>query len=95
MKPLPGLAPACLHIGGGSRAEDLPETLFAAGLRIRGELDSAVNFDLLEPLREELDQKRTGIFGSIRCDADGDPPEELVAQRNAARSFSKKPSSAL
>ena len=56
VEPLPGLAPPGLHIGRGPRPEHLPETLFAAGLRVGGELDSAVERDLLEPFGEELDQ---------------------------------------
>jgi hypothetical protein len=92
---LPGFAPAGVDVGRGSRAEDLPETLFAARLRVRGELDSAIQLDFLESFRKELDQNRTGFLGPVPCDTDGYPAEELVAQRNAARSFSKKPSSAL
>ena len=53
------------------------------------------SFDLLEPLGEELDQERTRLFAAYCRDADRHPAKELVAQRNAARSFSKNPSSAL
>ena len=95
VEPLPGLAPPGLHIGRGARPEHLPETLFAAGLRVGGELDSAVERDLLEPFGEELDQEGARLLGALCGDAHGHTAKEWIAQRNAALSFSKKPSSAL
>jgi hypothetical protein len=92
---LPRLGPAGLDVLRSARPEDLPKALLAARLRIRGELDSPVERNLLEPLREELDQDGPRLLCAIGGDPDRYPAEERLAQRNAALSFSKKPSSGL
>jgi hypothetical protein len=95
MELLPGLAPAGFHIARGARPEDLPEAFLTAGVRIRGELDTTVQHDFLESLREELDEDGPRLLGALGSDTDGNTAEERIAQRNAALSFSKKPSSGL
>jgi hypothetical protein len=91
----PSLGPSCLHVARGARTENLPEPLLAARLRIGGEFDPPVERDLLESLREQLDQDGPGLLRALGGDADGNSAEERIAQRNAALSFSKKPSSGL
>ena len=48
---------------GGGAAERLPDPLLAGRVRVRGELEPAVAFDLLEALREELEHDRTRLLG--------------------------------
>jgi hypothetical protein len=59
---------------------------FAVG----GELDAIAAFGVLEPLGRELDEVRAQGLGLCERSAD-----DRLDQRNAWRSFSKKPSSAL
>ena len=51
--------------------------------------------DLLEPFGEELDHDRPGILRTGNGHPHRKAAKLRVAQRNAARSFSKKPPSAL
>ena len=77
-------------------AEGLPDPLLAGRVRVRRQFEgTAVAADLLEPFGEELDQEGARLFGALCGDAHGHTAKEWIAQRNAALSFSKKPSSAL
>ena len=58
---------------------------------VRGELDAAVVLDLLEALREELEQSRARLLGLRRRRPSTETRRQ--AQRNALFSLSKKPSS--
>src|SRR5205823_1371803 len=87
----PAVFPARLDIGTFAGAEEVPQALLARGVGVRGELDAARPFDLLEALGEELDHGRARVLGTVVPDLNGDAPE--TAQRNALFSFSKKLSS--
>ncbi len=95
MESLPRLAPPCVDVRRRAGPEYLPEAFLPACPGVGGELDPTVDLDFLESLRKELDQERARLLGARLGHAHGDAAKEWVAQRNAARSFSKKPSSAL
>jgi hypothetical protein len=92
---LPGLAPAFLDVTGDPRAEYLPEALLAPGAGVGGEFDPSVDFDLFEPFWKEVDQDGARLLAPLGSDTDRNAADERVVQRNAARSFSKNPSSGL
>jgi hypothetical protein len=95
VEALPRLLPTGLDFCGSSWAEDLPEPLFGSWSRVGRQLEVCFVVDLLEPLRKELEHDRPGLLGPGDWHAHGETAELRVAQRNAARSFSKKPPSAL
>ena len=90
VEPAPALLPARLDLVDPRAAEDLPEPLLAAGVRVRGELEPVAGLELLEALGEELDHRGPRLLRARLGNADRDAPE---VQRNALFSLSKKPSS--
>jgi hypothetical protein len=95
MEVLPRLPPAGVDVASDPWAEYLPETLLATSAGVGGEFDASVHLDLLEPLREEVDEDGAGLLAPLGGDADRNTAEKRIAQRNVARSFSKNPSSGL
>ena len=93
----PAVLPVVLDQGRRGAAERLPDPFLAGRVRVRGELEPALAFDLLEALREELDHHRARLFGPSVGDGHRDAAQERHAdpgiQRMAFLSFSKKPSS--
>ena len=84
-----------IHLGRRTGAEDLPQALLPTRLRVRSQLDATAHRNFLEALGEELDHHRPGFLRALGADADRHSAEQRVAQRNAARIFSKNPSSGL
>jgi hypothetical protein len=95
MESPPCVHPTAGHIPPFARAEHAPEAFLAAWPCVGGKLDASVELDLFETFREELDHRRACFLGSLGTDPDRDAANKSFAQRNAALSFSKKPSSAL
>ena len=95
METLPRLAPVLRNFGSSARTEGLPEALLSASRRIRGQFEVAIDLEFLESLREELEHRRASLLGTLGWDANREAAELRRGQRNAARSFSKKPSSGL
>ena len=93
----PAILPVVLDVGGRGAAERLPDPFLAGGIGVGGELQSALAFDLLEALREELDHHGARLLGPSVGDGHRDAAQERHAspdiQRMAFLSFSKKPSS--
>jgi hypothetical protein len=92
---LPPLLPARLDLRDLDAAEGGGEALFRLGSAVRRELEPVLVLPLLETLREEHEHRRAGLLPPFDWDADGEPPKGASVQRNAVRSFSKKPSSGL
>jgi hypothetical protein len=67
------------------------QALLARRPGVDGELDR-LSLDLLEPVREELDEDGSRLLDGRPRDRDRDPPQP--PQRKALFSFSKNPSSA-
>ena len=87
----PAVLPARLDVVAAGAAEEVPEALLPARVRVGGELDALRAVDLLEALGEELEHRRAGLLEPLEADLDGHSAQ--AAQRNALFSFSKKPSS--
>jgi hypothetical protein len=95
VKLLPPLFPTWLHRLRGDRTESVRQTLRRLLVAVSGELQLVSVLPLLEPRGEEGDQRGAGLLRPPERQADNEPAEAAVVQRNAVRSFSKKPSSAL
>ena len=93
MERAPVVLPAQLHRLAAGVTKRSTKPLLANGVRVGRKHDCIGGLGLLEPVREELEQRRAGRFGCLRGYRDGDA-SELAAQRNALFSFSKNPSSA-
>ena len=81
-----------LDVVGARAAEEVPEALLAARVRVGGELDAACGRSTSsKPSGNELEHDRARPPRPLRPDLDRDSAQ--TAQRNALFSFSKKPSS--
>ena len=87
----PPVLPAPFDVVAARAAEEVPEALLSACIRVRSELDALRAVDLLEALGEELEHRRARLLEPLGADLDGDSAQ--AAQRNALFSLSKKPSS--
>jgi hypothetical protein len=93
MKPSPRVLPAGRHRLGHRAGESVYDALRFRRCEIRRKLEAVRALPLLEASRRDLEHDRSRLLGSRPPDVDGDTDEVATGQRNAARSFSKKPSS--
>ena len=91
MEPLPLVLPAASDLEVVHRPERPERGGRVGALRVGGELEEASGIPLLEPLGKERDHGRPGLLRPRGRDGHREAPE--TAQRNAERSFSKKPTS--
>jgi hypothetical protein len=87
----PAFLPAARDLGLDGVREDGPNRGRSGLVGISRQLHSPVAIPLLEPGREEVDERGAHYFGLGRRDLDRHPPEP--AQRKTLFSLSKKPSS--